>query len=143
VSPQTIQVREMSRYGNYGDYDYYDSDGDGHNIGDYDDVDVDYDDYDDDTDDDDEEWIESESVSRRNIISDLHASCIQNLELSGELWASSVAMELFQPDLENLLVALQSNRSLQAIEISRDFLATIRESNQGRLFYGLGDLPTL
>jgi hypothetical protein len=37
----------------------------------------------------------------------------------GELWASSATMESFQPDLENIIVALQSNRSLESISIGR------------------------
>lgn len=39
--------------------------------------------------------------------------------------------------------ALQSNRSLATMSISRDVLATIGESDQGRIFRRLGNLPTL
>jgi hypothetical protein len=52
-------------------------------------------------------------------------------------------MESVQPDLENIIVALKSNRSLQTIRISRDVLAAIGESDQGSLFRSLGSLPTL
>jgi hypothetical protein len=84
-----------------------------------------------------------DSRRRRNIINDVQTSSLEDLELSGDLWASSVTMEPFQPDLENIIVALQSNRSLETIIISRDFLAAIGESDQGRLFRSLGNLPTL
>jgi hypothetical protein len=83
------------------------------------------------------------SLHRRNIILGLCRSSLQHVDLSDELWASSVPMESLQSDVENLLVALQSNRSLQTIEISWEALATIKESDQGRLFYNLGNLPTL
>jgi hypothetical protein len=121
-----------------GDYDYYDSDGQGQNVS--------YDIGDDssgDDDDDDLKSIESDSVRRTNIISDLRASSLQSLSLSGELWESSLTMESFQPDVENIIAALQSNCSLESIEISREILAAIGESKQGRLFYSLGSLPTL
>jgi hypothetical protein len=52
-------------------------------------------------------------------------------------------MESFQPDVENLIVALQSNRSLKVIYISGGVLAAIGERDQGRLFCSLGNLPTL
>jgi hypothetical protein len=116
-------------------YDYYDSDGEGHYINENDQS-VD------DTDDE-EEWIESESLRRRNIISELHASSLQDLDLSDDIWASSVTMESFQPDLENMILELQSNRSLITIRISREFLAAIAETDQGRLFRSLGNFPTL
>ena len=77
---------------------------------------------------------ESNSLRRRNFINDLHASFIQYLVLSDELWGT---------DLENLIVALQSNRSLQRIYICGRFLAAIRESDQRRLFCCLGNLLTL
>jgi hypothetical protein len=92
---------------------------------------------------DDEESIETDSLRRRNIISGLHASSLQVLDLMDELWESSVPMESVQQDLENLLVALQSNRSLVSIFISSKALATIGESDQGRLFRNVGNLPTL
>ena len=75
--------------------------------------------------------MSSYSLRRRIIINDLHASFIRALNLADELWASSVTM--FQPDVESLLVALQSNRNLE----------TIGKNNQGRLFRSLGNLPTL
>jgi hypothetical protein len=87
--------------------------------------------------------MNSDSLRRSNIINGLHASSLQHLILSNELWASSVTMESFQPDLENLIVALQSNRSLKVIDISCGVLAAIGESGQGRLFRSLGNLPTL
>jgi hypothetical protein len=65
------------------------------------------------------------------------------LDLSDELWASSVAMESFQSDVENIIVALQSNRSLYTINISKNILAAIGESDQRRLFCLLGNLPSL
>jgi hypothetical protein len=77
------------------------------------------------------------------MISGLHASSLEYLNLSDELWGSSVTMEPFQPDLENIIVALQSNRSLKTIRISGGVLAAIGESDQGRLFSSLGNLPTL
>jgi hypothetical protein len=77
------------------------------------------------------------------MISGLHASSLEYLNLSDELWGSSVTMEPFQPDLENIIVALQSNRSLKTIGISDVVLAAIGESDQGRLFRSLGNLPTL
>jgi hypothetical protein len=87
-----------------------------------------------------EEWI---SLHRRNDISGLHESSLEYLNLSDELWPSSVTMAPFQPNLENIIVALQSNRSLVTVSISNDVLAAIGENNQGRLFRSLGNLPTL
>jgi hypothetical protein len=52
-------------------------------------------------------------------------------------------MESFQPDLKSIIVTTQSNRSLKTIDISRDVLAAIEESDQGRLFCSVGNLPTL
>jgi hypothetical protein len=90
------------------------------------------------------EMAESDSLRRRNIITGLHASSsLQHLILSNKLWASSTTMESFQPDLENIIVALQSNCSLEKISISWDVLIAIGESDQGRLFYSVGNLPTL
>jgi hypothetical protein len=86
---------------------------------------------------------ESHSLRRWNIINGLNAGSIRELDLSDELWASSVTMEPFQPDLENIIVALQSNRNLKTIRISNDVLAAIGENNQGRLFRSVGNLPTL
>jgi hypothetical protein len=86
---------------------------------------------------------ESDPVRRRNIINGLHASSLQHLSLSDELWTSSVTMESFQPDMENIIVALQSNRSLETISISRDVLTSLGEIDQGRLFCSVGSLPTL
>jgi hypothetical protein len=86
---------------------------------------------------------ESDSLRRRNIINGLHASSLQYLVLSNDLWASSVTMESFQPDLENIIVALQSNRSLEKISIRWDVLIAIGESDQRRLFRSVGSLPTL
>jgi hypothetical protein len=94
-------------------------------------------------DDDDEELIETESLRRSDIISELHASSLQHLELLAELWVTSVATESFQSGVENLILALQSNRSLTTIAISGEVLAAIGESNLGRLFRSLGNLPTL
>jgi hypothetical protein len=82
-------------------------------------------------------------VRRRNIINGLHESYLQHLSLSDELWTSSVAMESFHPDVESIIVALQSNRSLETIKISTDVLAAIGEMDQGRLFYSVGNLPSL
>jgi hypothetical protein len=134
----------MSWYDNDGDtdsyYDYYASDGSWReNIVPEDDYSGD-EDYDDEYD---EEAVESDSLRRRNIISGLHASSVQYLGLSDELWESPATMESFQPDVENIIVALQSNRSLETIRISRDVLATIGESDQERLFRSVGNLPTL
>jgi hypothetical protein len=113
--------------------DYYDSDGMGSYVGD----EANY--YD-----DDEESIESDSSYHcRSIISGLYASCIQYLDLSDEVWESFVTMESFQPDMEKIIVALQSNRSLEKAEITWEVLAAIGESKQGRLFRSLGNLPTL
>jgi hypothetical protein len=65
------------------------------------------------------EWVSLwDSLGRKNIISGLHASSLQHFELTGELWASSGTMEPFQPDLENIIVALQSNSSLNTLRIS-------------------------
>jgi hypothetical protein len=89
------------------------------------------------------EMEESDSLRRWNIINGLHAGSIRELDLSDELWASSVTMEPFQPDLENIIVALQSNRNLKTIRISNDVLAAIGENNQGRLFRSMGKLTTL
>jgi hypothetical protein len=83
-----------------------------------------------------------ESDSLRNIIRGLHESSLRHLYLSDELWASFGTMEL-QRDMENIIVALQSNRSLVTVSISNDVLAAIGESDQGRLFRSLGNLPTL
>jgi hypothetical protein len=80
------------------------------------------------------------SLRRRDVISGLHASSVRDLRVWDQLWESS---ESFQPDLENIIVALQSNRSLQTISISRDVLAAIGESDQGSLFRSLGNLSTL
>jgi hypothetical protein len=129
-----------------GGRDYYDSDGMGSYVVDEDiilnedDYDSEEDDFDfndendenedEDSDDDDSESRESDSLRRRNIISGLHASSLQYLGLAGELWESSVTMESFQPDMENIIVALQSNRSLESIEISREILAAIGEANE-------------
>jgi hypothetical protein len=136
----SVQVREMSWYNyNYtddGEYDYYDSDNEGQYLNDdgydYGHGDNVYDDgYDlgEDDSDDDEESIESDSsYQRRSIISGLHASCIQHLDLSDVVWESFVTMESFQPDMENIIVALQSNRSLETINISTEVLAAIGES---------------
>jgi hypothetical protein len=99
--------------------------------------------YDEDGFDDDEDYRESASVRRRNIISRVHESSLDNLRLSGELWTSFPTMASFRPDLENLLAALESNRSLETITISKDILAIIGESDQGRLFCTLGSLPNL
>jgi hypothetical protein len=94
--------------------------------------------------DDEEEMIESDSLRRRNIISSLQASSLQHLSLTDELWESSVTMESFQPaDVESIIVALQSNRSLEMIDFSSDILAAIGESDQRRFFFGVGNLPTL
>jgi hypothetical protein len=87
--------------------------------------------------------MSSYSLRRRNAISGLHASSLEYLDLTVELWASSVTMEPFHPDLENIIVALQSNRSLKTIDISGGILRAIGESDQGRLFRSLGNLPTL
>jgi hypothetical protein len=90
------------------------------------------------------EMAEWDSLRRRNIITGLHTSSLQHLNLSDDLlWTSYVTMESFQPDLENIIVALQSNRSLKKISISWDVLIAIGESDQGRLFCSLGNLPTL
>jgi hypothetical protein len=89
------------------------------------------------------EMEESHSLRRWNIINGLNAGSIRELDLSDELWASSVTMEPFQPDLENIIVALQSNRNLKTIRISNDVLAAIGENNQGRLFRSMGKLTTL
>jgi hypothetical protein len=94
-------------------------------------------------DDDDEGSINSDSLRRWNIISSLHASSLQHLRLSDELWESSVTLESFQPDVKNIIIALHSNRSLERIHISRNVLAAIGEIDQGRLFYSVGSLPTL
>jgi hypothetical protein len=133
VSTQTVQVREMSWFDNAGggDYDYYD----GWLGGDYPD--------DDDDDDDDGESIEADSARRAYIINGLYASSVEHLDLSDVLWTSSVMMESFQSDVENIIVALQSNRTLKTVDISCEVLAAIGESNQGRLFCSLGNLPTL
>jgi hypothetical protein len=80
---------------------------------------------------------------RWKYIDGLHASSIQCLELSSSIWLSSVTMKPFQPDLENLIVALQSNRSLRRIDICGGFLAAIEESDQGRIFRSLGSLLSL
>jgi hypothetical protein len=123
-----------------GGRDYYDSEGSGSYVSGDDNSGYGYDLYDD----DDEESVESHSAFRRtNIISGLHASSVQYLGLTDELWASSVAVESFQSDVENLIVALQSDRSLETIEINWDVLAAFGESKQGRLFRSLGNLPTL
>jgi hypothetical protein len=143
VFTQTVQVREMSWYDNDysnaydSDENYYDRvvNDNGYRNNEYG--------YSDNDDYYDEESVESDSVSRRNIINYLHASCLPDLDLSDELWASSVTMESFQPDMESIIVALQSNRSLQTIGISMDVLAAIGESDQERLFCSLGNLPTL
>jgi hypothetical protein len=90
--------------------------------------------------------MSSDSLRRREIISELHASCLWHLNLSDDgwaPWASSVTMGSFQLDLENVIVALQSNCSLQTIGISKDILAAIGESDQRRLFCNVGNLPTL
>jgi hypothetical protein len=87
--------------------------------------------------------MSSYSLRGRNIISGLHASSLQYLTLSDELWASSVTLEPFHPDLESIIVALQSNRSLKTIGISGGILRAIGESDQGRLFRTLGNMPTL
>jgi hypothetical protein len=138
VFTQTVQTREMSWHGNDsgddGGYGYESDDG-------YDAFDDVYNFHDDD--DSDEESIESDTLLRRNIISGLHASSVDYLDLSDELWTSSVTMESFQHDMENIIVALQSNRSLEMINISSDVFAAIGERKQGRLFYSLGNLPTL
>jgi hypothetical protein len=136
VFTQTLQAREMSGYDHENWNPNYSSDED-------DDSSDEDDSYEEDESSDDEESIESDSIRRGNIISGLHASSLQHLKLSDELWESSVPMESLQPDLENLLVALQSNRSLEEIRIRRDFLAAIGESDQGRLFRSLGNLPSL
>jgi hypothetical protein len=119
-------------------------DGDDNN---YDDGDNENDDYDygnDDVDEDgEEELIETDSPRRSDIINGLHASSLQHLVLSDEPWVTSVATESFQSDVENLIAALQSNRSLTTIFINGDVLAAIGESNQGRLFRSMGNLPTL
>jgi hypothetical protein len=86
---------------------------------------------------------DDDSFRRRNIISCLHASCIQHLDLSNELWTSSVTMESFQSDIENIIVALQSNQNLAKVDSSWEVLAAIGENDQGRLFYSVGNLPTL
>jgi hypothetical protein len=75
-------------------------------------------------------------------MNDLHTSSLEDLILSKELWVSFGTMEL-QRDMENIIVALQSNRSLVTVSISNDVLAAIGENNQGRLFRSLGNLPTL
>jgi hypothetical protein len=78
------------------------------------------------------------------VISDLHASSIAALGLEGEIWRTSFpTMASFRPVLENLLVALESNRSLVDISVSKDMLALIGESDQARLFCALGNLPSL
>jgi hypothetical protein len=87
--------------------------------------------------------MKSDSRRRSKIINGLHASLLQQLFLSKNLWASPVTMESFQPDVESLIVALKSNRSLKVIDISGGVLAAIGESGQGRLFRSLGNLPTL
>jgi hypothetical protein len=86
---------------------------------------------------------ESDSLRRNSIITGLHASSLPHLILSNKLWASSATMESFQPDLENMIVALQLNRSLEKISISWDVLIAVGENDQGRLFCGVGNLPTL
>jgi hypothetical protein len=92
----------------------------------------------------DDESTESDLVLRRNvIISGLHASSLQELVLFGDLWTSFPTMASFRPDLENLLAALETNRSLKEIHICDDILALIGESDQGRLFGSLGNLPNL
>jgi hypothetical protein len=93
--------------------------------------------------DDGDESIESDSLQRRNIISYLHASSLWDLRLSVDLWESSVTTESFQPDVENIILALQSNRSLETIDISGEVLAAIGERDQKRLFCSVGNLPTL
>jgi hypothetical protein len=142
-----VQIRKMNLYDDASDdgddtssdcdyYPYCDSDGDWHYYnGAYD--------HADDDEDDDDESIESVALHRRNIINGLHASSLQHLSFSDELWESSVTMESFQPDGENIIVALQSNRSLETIVISGEVLAAIGESDQRRLFCSVGNLPTL
>jgi hypothetical protein len=109
----------------------------------------DYDDYDDNLSDEvyDDDYGDDYDVEydfeRRHIISELHASYLRDLDLTNDLWRSSVTMESLQLDVENLIVALQSNRSLETISISRDILAAIGESDQGRIFCSVGKLPTL
>jgi hypothetical protein len=141
---QTVQVREMSWYGN----DSYDGD-DLSGRYDWDDQRLDgWDDVRDDErfdgrDDSDDDSIESASVRRRNIISCVHASSLYDLKLSGEPWTFFATTESFRPDLENLITALQSNRSLETIAISEEFLTDIGESDQGRIFCRVGNVPTL
>jgi hypothetical protein len=65
------------------------------------------------------------------------------LDLSDKLWATSAAMESFPHDLENIIVALQLNRSLETISISGEILAAIEESDKSRLYCSLANLPTL
>jgi hypothetical protein len=89
------------------------------------------------------EMAESDSLRRSSIITGLHASSLQHLILSNKLWASSATMESFQHDLETIIVALQLNRSLEKISISWDILIAVLESDQGHLFCGVGNLPTL
>jgi hypothetical protein len=113
---------------------------------DYDNGDCDYDvDGGGDDDDDDDDSIESDLLHRRNIISGLHASSLWDLELTDKLRATPVTMESLLPDLENVTVALQSNRSLVTISISGGILAAspIEESDQSRLYWSLANLPTL
>jgi hypothetical protein len=97
-----------------------------------------------DSEEEDDEPTESDSVLRRNvIISELHASSLDNLSLASDLWTSFPTMASFRPVLENLLAALESNRSLETIHIGENILAIIGESDQGRLFGILGNLPSL
>jgi hypothetical protein len=86
---------------------------------------------------------ELDSLRRVRIISGLNASSVKYLFLSTDIWGSSVTMQPFPPDVENLVVALQSNRSLENISISLDVLVAIGESDQGRLFRSVGNFPTL
>jgi hypothetical protein len=145
VLTQTVQIREMNWNEDASEDGYVGSHGDWHAFNDgYDDDGDDYQgDYGGDDDVDEEESIESDSLHRRSIINGLHASSVQHLDLSDRLWRSSVTMESFQPGVENIIVALQSNRSLKTVEISWEVLAAIGEIDQGRLFCSLGNLPTL
>jgi hypothetical protein len=127
VFTQTIQAGEMTSDDNDGirnpNGDDYSSDDD------YVDDDDLHEHGDDDEDDDDDNSIESDSLCRSEIIIELPASFLQYLKLSDELWVTSVATESFQSDIENLIVALQSNRSLTTIIIYVDILAAIGVSD--------------
>jgi hypothetical protein len=87
--------------------------------------------------------MSSDSLRRRDIISELHASSLYNLNMLDKTCLSFVTTRSFQPGVEDVIVALQSNHSRQTIGISKNILAAIGESDQGRLFCSLANLPTL